>query len=93
MFNTLNSRQSIMNSSVDSNFIYFKENHGELVKQYPDKYLVISQGAVIQAADTLEDALNYTIEKNMIPGEFIIQQCVEGDSANTQMFHSRAIFR
>ena len=78
------------NQSKD--FKYFIDHHDELLMQYRNQYVVVSGQKVCCAADTFELALNKALEKGMEMGSFIIQQCTEGDSAYTQMFHSRAVF-
>mgnify|MGYP003397360990 CR=1 FL=1 len=77
---------------LEREFEYFKKNHDELYRAYPDKYLVIKGKDVLYAEDTFEKALEAAVKGGNKVGEFIIQLCSEGDSAYTQMFHSRAIF-
>lgn len=76
----------------EKDFRFFTENHDKIFATYPNKYVVIREESVILAAETFEDALAEAQARGLKVGEFIIQQCTEGDSAYTQMFHSRAIF-
>lgn len=76
----------------EKDFRFFTENHDSIFATYPNKYVVIREETVILAADTFENALTEAQSRGLNVGEFIIQQCTEGDSAYTQMFHSRAIF-
>ena len=78
--------------SQSDDFRYFIDNHDKLLNCYRDKLIVISDSKVCFAADSFEDALNQAIEGGLELGTFIIQECTEGDSAYTQMFHSRAVF-
>ncbi len=79
-------------NSLEKEFKFFTENHNKIYQEYPDKYVVIQNEAVVLAADSFEEALNVAIEKGMQVGEFLVQQCTEGESGFTQIFHSRAIF-
>ena len=79
-------------NSLEKEFKFFTENHNYIYQEYPDKYVVIQNEAVVLAADSFEEALNAAIEKGMQVGEFLVQQCTEGESGFTQIFHSRAIF-
>lgn len=79
-------------NSLEKEFKFFTENHNNIYQEYPDKYVVIQNEAVVLAADSFEEALNAAIEKGMQVGEFLVQQCTEGESGFTQIFHSRAIF-
>lgn len=79
-------------NSLEKEFKFFTENHNKIYQEYPDKYVVIQNEAVVLAADSFEEALNAAIEKGMQVGEFLVQQCTEGESGFTQIFHSRAIF-
>lgn len=78
--------------TLEKEFKFFTDNHNELFKDYPDKYIVIQSETVVLAADSFEEALNAAIEKGLQVGEFLVQQCTEGESGFTQIFHSRAIF-
>ena len=73
-------------------FKYFVDHHDELLNCYRNKFIVIANREVCFSADTFEEAFNKAVGADMKLGSFIIQKCTEGDSAYTQMFHSRAIF-
>ena len=79
--------------SQDKDFKYFIKNHDTLLSLYPDQYLVISHEKVITYAETFEEALDKALKKNLIPGNFIIQECSKGTKGYTQKFHSRVIFK
>ena len=72
-------------------FQYYLDNQDELVKKYNHKFLVIKNCEVIGDYNTYEEALFETSKEHEL-GTFLIQECTEGDSAYTQMFHSRVIF-
>lgn len=78
--------------SLEENFNYFIANHDEILKQYPNKFVVIQNKQVIFGADTFDEAFSEANSRGLETGTYIIQECSEGDSAYTQTFHSRAIF-
>lgn len=81
-----------MKTIVEKSFDYFRNNQEQLFAAYPDKFLVISGETVLMAADSLDQAVQYTLDNHMEPGNFIIQECSHGDGAFTQTFHSRVFF-
>ena len=78
--------------ALSRDFSFFKENQQALFKEYPGKYLVIRDCAVIDSADTFEDALGKAQSKGLEVGTFLIQHCTGNEDSYTQMFHSRVIF-
>lgn len=76
----------------DEDFKYFKENHEDLLKVYPNKYLVIKDKKILFFEDTFEEALTKAIDGGHDVGSFIIQLCSAGEGGYTQTFHSRVIF-
>lgn len=80
-----------MNTTEDI-FRYFTTNHEELFSKYPEKFIVLNGETVIYAKDTFADALEAALASGLEPGEFLIQECTEGDSAYTQFFSNLAIF-
>ncbi len=77
---------------LQSDFKYFTDNHDSLYREYPDKYLIIKDGRVLFAEDSLEAALEKAVGGGLEVGSFLLQFCSEGDKAYTQTFHSRVIF-
>lgn len=77
---------------LEREFKYFKDNHDELFRNYPNKYLVIQGDVVLLAADNFDMALNEAISNGLEAGTFMIQLCSEGEEAYTQTFHSRVVF-
>ena len=77
---------------LEKEFEYFKENHDELYRKYPNKYIVIRENNVVYSADTFEEALDKAISGGLEVGNFLVQLCSEGDKDYTQTFHSRVIF-
>lgn len=73
-------------------FKWFVKNHDKLYRQYPHKHIVIKEKNVVYAGDTFEDALTNAVAMGLKPGEFIIQECSEGEESYTQTFSSRVIF-
>ena len=73
----------------EDNYKYYLENQVELVKQYPDKFLVVQDKKIIGVYDDQVTAYTETTKNNK-PGSFIIQQATPS-STDVQVFHSRVI--
>ncbi len=76
---------------LDQEFQYFIDHQNELVKKYNNKHIVIKVDKVIGAYNTLAEAYNETIKTHEL-GTFLIQECIKGEEAYTQTFHSRVSF-
>ncbi len=72
-------------------FKYYLDHQAELVDKFNGKYLVIKNQEVIGVYDA-EDTAYFETEKLHEAGTFLIQFCEMGDSAYTQIFHSRVSF-
>lgn len=68
-------------------FQYYLDNQSELVKEYNNKYLVISDNNVVESFDSEDEGYYYAIEKYGL-GNFILQLCTPGEEAYTQHFYS-----
>lgn len=79
-------------ATQSEDFQYFVGNHDALYDLYPDKYLVISDKKVQAACDTFDESLERARGLGLRLGNFIIQECTEGDGAYTQQFNSRVVF-
>lgn len=79
-------------ATQSEDFKYFVANHDELFNLYPNKNLVIQDKKVVLATDTFEEALRKAMSAGLKLGDFIIQECTEGDRAYTQHFSSRVVF-
>lgn len=77
---------------TEENFKFFKANHESLFMRYPGKFLVLSNNDVAFAKDSFEEALDVALSSGLKPGDFLIQECTEGDRAYTQFFSNLAIF-
>lgn len=53
---------------------WFLDNQAELFKQYPDKFLIISECNILGAFDTFENAMEEALKQKKA-GEFLIQYC------------------
>ncbi len=73
----------------EDDFKYFLDNQEELIKKYPNKFLVIKNKSVIGAFDDQVTAYTETTKSHK-PGSFIIQHASK-NSTDTQVFHSRVI--
>lgn len=77
---------------LEKEFQYFKENQKDLYQKYPDKFLVIQGQKVVIVADTMDQAYTQAIDGGYKLGEFLIQECLQGEDAYTEVFHSRVIY-
>lgn len=76
---------------LDKEFQYFLDNQKELVQKYNNKHIVIIGTEVVGAYDNEQEAFLESSTKYEI-GTFLIQHCVAGEDAYTQIFHSRVSF-
>ena len=77
---------------LEKEFEYFTENHSELYRLYPNRYLVIKDQKVLFDEDSVKHALEASNKSGLIPGTYIIQKCEEGVDSYTQVYHSRVTF-
>ena len=77
---------------LEKEFEYFTENHSELYRLYPNRYLVIKDQKVLFDEDSVKLALEVSTKSGLIPGTYIIQKCEEGVDSYTQVYHSRVTF-
>lgn len=75
---------------LETEFSYFLANQGDLVKRFPNKYLVIVGTDVVGAFKNNEMAL-YEAKKKYAMGTFLIQHCIAGECAYTCTFHSNIL--
>lgn len=68
--------------SLQKELEYFIENQEELVREYPDKVLVIKDQRVVGSYDTKIEAY-LEARKEYTPGTFMIQPCEPGPDAYT----------
>ena len=76
--------------TLKDEFQYYLDNQADLVKSYPDKYLVIKNNEVVGVYNSQSEAYDKATEKYKL-GTFLIQHCQAGSQSYTQTFHSRAI--
>ena len=67
-------------------------NHDEIFRKFPNKFVVIRNEEVIDSGDSFDEAFSGAINAGLTIGNFLIQECTEGDSAYTQFFSSRVVF-
>ena len=72
-------------------FAYYLDHQDELVEKYAGKFIVIKDGAVLDAYDDELTAITQTQRSHKI-GTFLVQRVTPGKSAYTQTFHSRVVF-
>jgi hypothetical protein len=80
-----------MKTDLKETFRYFTENHDEIFRVYPNKFVVLSDKSVVLAKDSFVEAYEAAIAAGYQPGSFLVQECTEGDSAYTQYFSSPII--
>lgn len=78
-------------NSVEKNYSYFKENHQELTKKFPNQYVVIVNEKVVFNSKEKDKAIEYV--KELEAGTYILQKCDTNKENSIQMFHTRVSFR
>lgn len=73
-------------------FNWYKSNQAELVERHNGKVLAIKGEKVIGVFESTIDAYREMV-KTHEPGTFLLQRVSPGESAYTQHFRTRAIFR
>lgn len=74
---------------LNMNYKYFKSNKKELLKKFPEEYVVIVNEKVVFHSKDRETAIAYV--KTLEAGTYILQKC-ETEENNVQMFHTRVSF-
>lgn len=77
---------------LEKEFQFFKEHQEDLFSKYPNKFLVIQGKKVVIVSDTMDQAYTQAIEGGYKLGEFLIQECLQGEDAYTEVFHSRVVY-
>ncbi len=75
-------------TGIARDFDYYLEHQDELVQQYDGKVIVIKDGVILGAYDSLTEAVIET-EKHHEMGTFLVQAVSPGPNAYTHTFHSR----
>ena len=75
---------------LEKEFEFFKNNQQSLVDKYNGKYIVIVDNDVVGCYPTNEIAL-YNAKQKYHMGTFLIQHCIEGESAYTCRIHTISI--
>lgn len=76
---------------LEREFAYYKAHKQELQRRYMGQHVVIAEETVQGHFDTEMEAYIFGMQ-NFKPGTFLIQEIQEGDTADTQTFHSRVIY-
>jgi hypothetical protein len=76
---------------LEKEFKYFLDHQEELVKKYNGRFIVIIGEKVTGDFASEAEAYIETV-KTQTPGTFLIQQCLPGQTAYKQTFHSRVMF-
>lgn len=77
---------------LEKEFQYFKGHQEDLYSKYPNKFLVIQGQEVVIVSDTMDQAYTQAIKDGYKLGEFLIQECLQGEDAYTEVFHSRVVY-
>lgn len=75
---------------LEKEYNYFKKNKEKLIKEYPNKYVVIKAEKIIGVYDNENKAIEETLKDHKL-GTFLVQKCSE-NSDQVMRFHSRVIF-
>lgn len=75
--------------NLKDDYDYFNEHKGDLVRQYPDKFIVIKDKNIIGVYDDPVSAYTETT-KDYPLGTFLIQKCSD-EPNETQVFRSRVL--
>ena len=76
---------------LEKEFQYFIDNQNELLKKYNGRFIAIVGEQVVGDYDSFDMAIDETLKEHEL-GTFLVQECVEGEKAYTQTFHSRVVF-
>jgi hypothetical protein len=75
---------------LEKEFQYYLDNQEDLVRRYPNRFLVIRGNEVVGDYGSHKEAYHEATQKYAL-GTFLIQQCSPGKESYTQVFHTRAI--
>ena len=78
--------------TLQKDFRFYIDHQEEMIENYDGKIIVIKNGIVLGAYDDELVAVNET-KKSHALGTFLVQKVSPGDSAYTQTFHSRVVFK
>ncbi len=76
---------------LEKEFQYFIDNQNKLLKKYNGRFIAIVGERVVGDHDSFDMAIDETLKEYEL-GTFLVQECVEGEKAYTQTFHSRVVF-
>lgn len=76
---------------LEKEFQYYIDNQNKLLKTYNGRFIAIVGEHVVGDYDSFEQAIDETMKEYEL-GTFLIQECIEGEKAYTQTFHSRVVF-
>ena len=78
---------------VNNNYKWFNEHFDELVKQYDNKYILLSKMKVINVYDSFEQAFDSALDDhNFKSGEFSIQFCSSDPDKMIVKIHTPFMF-
>ena len=81
-----------MNNPLKKEFRFYIEHQDEMVEKYDGKIIVIKDGIVLGAYDDELSAITESKNSHQL-GTFLVQRVSPGDSAYSQTFHSRVVFK
>jgi len=80
-----------MNKKLDKEYQFFEKNRKNLIKQYPDKFVIVKNQKIAGVYNTEESAYQHAIKSHKL-GTFLIQQCIKEKEEKIAVFNSRVIF-
>lgn len=78
-------------ANLRAEFQYYLDHQSELVAKYNGKFVVIKGGQIVGVFGDLSTAVNETVKTHEL-GTFLVQKVEPGETAYSQVFHSRVAF-
>ena len=73
-------------------YSFFNAHREELAKKFPNMYLIIKNGQVLFALNTLSEAIDKATEQGLTEGEYLLQFCGKDGRGMVCTYRSRAHF-
>ncbi len=77
-------------NTEDKNYEYYKKEEKDLIKKYPNQFIVICKEEVVFHDENLNKVIDFARE--LEAGTYIIQNCETDEVDKVQAFHTRVTF-
>ena len=77
---------------LKQDYSYFNAHREELAKKFLNRYLIIKNGQVLFALNTLSEAIDKAAEQGLTEGEYLLQFCGKDGLGMVCTYRSRAHF-